>query len=215
MSSSRIPWIFVVWSLPAVAGTLQGVALAANVRWWAIVLMVLCGCALQITVKDWGLRFGRGREAAAVVLGGYGPAVLACGLQSDVWFDRRALILATPIAMWLAASVVVDGVRRARDTAGRGGRNLALTLGDAASRSLFLGLHTSAIIILGFATVADEIHWGMIVLPFAVFRIAAGAADAILSGVEFERSVQETWDIAVKAYLVGSLWVVGWTLAPP
>ena len=64
MSSSRIPWIFVVWSLPAVAGTLQGVALAANVRWWAVVLMVVGGCALQLMIKDWGLRFGRGREAA-------------------------------------------------------------------------------------------------------------------------------------------------------
>jgi 1,4-dihydroxy-2-naphthoate octaprenyltransferase len=94
-----------------------------------------------------------------------------------------------------------------------GARNLALRLGDAAARSLFLGLHTSALIIIGFAIVANEVHWGMIVLPFAVFRIAAGAADAILSGVEFERSVEESWEIALKAYVVGAVWVVGWSYA--
>jgi hypothetical protein len=54
----------------------------------------------------------------------------------------------------------------------------------------------------------------MIVLPLAVFRLAAGAADAILSGAEFERSVEETREIALKAYLVGAVWVAGWSYAP-
>lgn len=70
-------------------------------------------------------------------------------------------------------------------------------------------MHTSALIILGFAIVADQVHWGMIVLPFAVFRVAASAADAILSGIEFERSVEEAWEISFKAYVVGTIWVAG------
>jgi len=213
MSTSRVPLVFIAWSLPALAGTLQGIALAGGIRWWAAALGLIPGWILQQAIKDSGERFGVWRELAAVVLGGYGPALLACGLQSGVWLDRRTLILATPIAMWLAAAVLVDGVRHARALSASGARNLALRLGDAAARSLFLGLHTSALIIIGFAIVANEVHWGMIVLPFAVFRIAAGAADAILSGVEFERSVEESWEIALKAYVVGAVWVVGWSYA--
>ncbi len=213
MSTSRVPLVFIAWSLPALAGTLQGIALAGGIRWWAAALVLIPGWVLQRAIKDSGERFGVWRELAAVLLGGYGPALLACGLQSGDWLDRRTLILATPIAMWLAAAVLVDGVRRARALSAIGARNLALRLGDAAARSLFLGLHTSALIIIGFAIVANEVHWGMIVLPFAAFRIAAGAADAILSGVEFERSVEETWEIALKAYVVGAVWVVGWSYA--
>jgi hypothetical protein len=213
MSTSRVPLVFIAWSLPALAGTLQGIALAGGIRWWAAALGLIPGWILQQAIKDSGERFGVWREFAAVVLGGYGPALLACGLQSGVWLDRRTLILATPIAVWFAAAVLVDGVRHARALSASGARNLALRLGDAAARSLFLGLHTSALIIIGFAIVANEVHWGMIVLPFAVFRIAAGAADAILSGVEFERSVEESWEIALKAYVVGAVWVVGWSYA--
>ena len=215
MSGSRIPWIFIVWSLPALAGAVQGSALSGGLRWWALILALFPGLALQSSITDFGERFGSWREPAAVALGGYVPALLACGLQSGVWADRRALILATPIAMWLTAAMLVDGVRRARALSATGGRNLAARLGDGAARSLYLGLHTSALIILGFAVVADEVHWGMIVLPFAVFRIAASAADAILSGIEFERSVEETWEISLKAYLVGAVWVVGWSVAGP
>lgn len=214
MSTSRVPLVFIGWFLPALAGTLQGVALAGGIRWWAAAIVLIAGWLLPWAFKDFGERLGAWRELAAVVLGGYGPALLACGLQSGNWFDRRTLILATPIAMWLAAAVLVDGVRRARALSASGTRNLASRIGDAAARSVFLGLHTSALIIIGFAIVADEVHWGMIVLPFAVFRIAAGAADAILSGVEFERSVEETWEIALKAYVVGAAWVVGWSYAP-
>ncbi len=205
--------IFIAWFLPTLAGTLQGIALAGGIRWWAAALVLIPGWVLQRAIKDSGERFGVWRELAAVLLGGYGPALLACGLQSGDWFDRRTLILATPIAMWFAAAVLVDGVRRARALSALGARNLPSRLGDAAARSLFLGLHTSALIIIGFAIVANEVHWGMIVLPFAVFRIAAGAADAILSGIEFERSVEETWEIALKAYVVGAVWVVGWSYA--
>ena len=215
MSVGRVPWILIVWSLPALAGAVQGSMYSGAMRWSALILALIPGGILQVLVKDLGERLGSWREPAAIALGGFVPALLACGLQSGVWADRRALILATPIAMWLTAAVLVDGVRRARAVSATGGRNLATRLGDGPARSLYLGLHTSALIILGFAVVADEVHWGMIVLPFAVFRIAAGAADAILSGIEFERSVEETWEISLKAYLVGAVWVVGWSVAGP
>jgi 1,4-dihydroxy-2-naphthoate octaprenyltransferase len=215
MSGSRVPWILIVWSLPALAGAVQGSAVSGGLQWWALVLALVPGGVLQVLIKDFGMRMGSWREPAAVAIGGYVPALLACGLQCGVWTDRRALILATPIAMWLSAAVLVDGVRRARAVTASGGRNLASRLGDSAARSLYLGLHTSALIIIGFAIVANEVHWGMIVLPFAVFRIAASAADAVLSGVEFERSVEETWEISLKAYLVGAVWVVGWSVASP
>jgi 1,4-dihydroxy-2-naphthoate octaprenyltransferase len=200
--------------LPALVGTLQGICLAGGIRWWAAAIVLLPGWALQRAIKDLGERFGVWRELTAVLLGGYGPALLACGLQSGDWFDRRTLILATPIAIWFTAAVLVDGVHRARVLSSSGAHNLPSRIGDAAARSLFLGLHTSALIIIGFAIVADEVRWGMIVLPLAVFRLAAGAADAILSGAEFERSVEETREIALKAYLVGAVWVAGWSYAP-
>jgi 1,4-dihydroxy-2-naphthoate octaprenyltransferase len=197
------------------AGAIQGSTLSGGFRWWPLLLVLVPGAVLQAIIKEFGRRLGSWRELAAVAIGGYVPALLACGLESGVWIDRRTLIVTTPIAMWLAAAILVDGVRGAREVTASGGRNLASRLGDGAARSLYLGLHTSALIIIGFAIVANEVHWGMVVLPFAVFRIAAGAADAVLSGVEFERSVEETWEISLKAYLVGAVWVVGWSVAGP
>lgn len=209
-----MPWLAIIWSLPVLAGTAQGAALAGGLNGWAFGIALIPGPALQYFVKDFGERLGTWREFATVMVGGYLPALFACGLQSGAWLDRRTLILATPIAMWLTAAVLVDGVRRARTINTAGHSNLASHMGDTAARSTYLGLHTSALIILGFAIVADQVHWGMIVLPFAVFRIAASAADAILSGIEFERSVEEAWEISFKAYVVGAVWVAGWSVAP-
>lgn len=134
MSTKRVPWLAIIWVLPALAGAAQGAALAGGIRWWALLAALIPSWLLQSTPKDYGERIGSWRELAAVTIGGYVPALLACGLQSGVWLDRRTLILATPIAMWLAAAVLVDGVRRARAVRAGGGSNLASRLGDAGAR---------------------------------------------------------------------------------
>ena len=85
---------------------------------------------------------------------------------------------------------------------------LSVRLVDSSSSSsatLYRVSNTLALVALGVPVVAGEVHWGIVVLPFALFRIAMNAASKIHGARAVTRRIQ--W--------IGGVWVAGWASVLP
>lgn len=75
-----------------------------------------------------------------------------------------------------------------------------VALPSSSSAALYRAANTLALVALGVPVVAGEVHWGVVVLPFALFRIAIDAA----SKIEGARAVTQ------RIQWFGGAWVAGW-----
>ena len=85
---------------------------------------------------------------------------------------------------------------------------LSVRLVDSSSSSsatLYRVSNTLALVALGVPVVAGEVHWGIVVLPFALFRIAMNAASKIHGARAVTQRIQ--W--------IGGVWVGGWASVLP
>lgn len=71
---------------------------------------------------------------------------------------------------------------------------------SSSSATLYRAANTLALVSLGVPVVAGEVHWGIVVLPFALFRIAMNA----LSKIDGARAVTQ------RIQWFGGAWVAGW-----
>jgi len=110
--------------------------------------------------------------------------------------DPLVWCLAIPFAMWSGAVRLVEAPR-------------------AESRTLFRVANTLPLIALAAPVISGEIHWGIVILPFAVFRVAASTADMIRPGKAYADSLAEARDVARRIQWVGSAWVAAWAGVSP
>jgi hypothetical protein len=75
-----------------------------------------------------------------------------------------------------------------------------VALPSSSAAALYRAANTLALVALGVPVVAGEVHWGVVVLPFALFRIAMDAA----SKIEGARAVTQ------RIQWFGGAWVAGW-----
>ncbi len=66
--------------------------------------------------------------------------------------------------------------------------------------TIYRAANTLALVALAVPVVAGEVHWGIVVLPFALFRIAMNAASHLAGARAVTRRIQ--W--------FGGAWVAGW-----
>jgi len=128
------------------------------------------------------------------LLAGAAPVLLAALVVTPGEATLRDPVLwciAIPFAMWCAAA-------RMLETPG------------LQTRSLFLLANTAAVAALLVPVIGGRIHWGIVILPFAVFRIAAGAGEKIRRGADDAAGLEEARAIAVRARWIGGAWIAGW-----
>lgn len=70
----------------------------------------------------------------------------------------------------------------------------------ARSATIYRLANTLVLLSLGVPVVAGAVHWGIVVLPFALFRIAMNAASKI----------DEARAITQRIQWIGGAWVAGW-----
>ncbi|MGA1376351.1 MAG: hypothetical protein ACO32H_07220 [Steroidobacteraceae bacterium] len=68
------------------------------------------------------------------------------------------------------------------------------------SATLFRIANTLVLLALGVPVVTGELHWGIVILPFALFRIAVNAASKI----------SEARAVIQRIQWFGGAWVAGW-----
>ncbi|MBU6378451.1 MAG: hypothetical protein KJS95_07940 [Gammaproteobacteria bacterium] len=185
-------------ALPAFAGLAHGwrqlpAAPEVSALWPGISALVLCLLVLAVLsprVKNMSL--------AALLLGAAPMFAAAFVMQPGVSTLRDPMLwcLAVPFAMWCGALRLVEAP-------------------GAEARSMFRLANTLPLIALAVPAVGGEVHWGIVILPFAVFRVASSTADMIRPGKEYAVSLAEAQDVARRIQWVGGAWVAGWAGVTP
>ena len=164
-----------------------------NSIWWLLPCIALFSATLWSPIA----RVLRDANVAALLLGFAPVMVAAYALQSTAMTLQDPVLwsVATPFAMWCAAVRFLE----------RPG---------AQTRSALLLTNTVAAAALLVPIVGGRIHWGIIILPFAVFRIAASTADKIRVNFagqsEDPAALAEARAIAGRIQWIGGAWVAGW-----
>lgn len=208
-----------------------GIMSAAGMARWGIALLVLAAAlgGLLFAMKGFGvILFGlagitlgvlysapparlsaRGLGEAAVALAfGLLPVLGSAWLQSAA-LDPATLLLALPVALWVANILLVNEIPDIAADGATGKRTLAVRLGPAGTRRLYLGLNGAAAAGVMAAVLAGLLPpasiAGLLVLgPAAVLAargLAAGAPSSTLIP-----SIKLT--LAIHA--AGTLWLTGW-----
>lgn len=163
-------------------------------------LGLLAGLLLVVSIFGKGLRDA---TLAALLLGALPVIVSALTLQpkESTLYDPVLWCIATPFAMWCLCHRLLERP-------------------SAQARMVFLLANTAAVAVLVIPVIGGRIHWGIVVLPFAVFRVATNAADKIrvdeeLLSDRFASDMKEAREIATRIQWIGGAWVAGWAGVMP
>ncbi len=183
--------------LPVIAGAAYVLGRAETANLLSMRWLLPCISLFAIALWPPAGRLLRDANVATLLLG-FAPVILtAYALQpaERTLLDPVLWCLATPFAMWCASVRLL----------GRPGPQ---------TRPAFLLTNTVAAAALLVPIVGGQIHWGIVILPFAVFRIASSTADKLrvnFSGAAKDATtLAEARAIAGRIQWIGGAWVAGW-----
>jgi 1,4-dihydroxy-2-naphthoate octaprenyltransferase len=143
-------------------------------------------------------------EAAVAIAFGVLPVVGAAWLQSGI-VDPAAIAIGGPVALWVAAILLVNEVPDIRADAAAGKNTLVVRWGVAATRRLYLGLQLAAIAIFVGSGVAGLIPWWAALAAFALLPLALSAARSICDVGEDRHRLTAAIEKTLKLHTLGSL----------
>jgi hypothetical protein len=158
------------------------------------------GALICLLILALGSVAGRVRDmSTAAILLGAAPVVagsLALQPGAATLSDPVLWCLAIPFAMWCGSVRVVASPR-------------------PDSRNVYRIANTLPMVALAIPVIQGEVHWGIVVLPFAVFRIASSTADKVRPGKAHAVGLAEAHEITRRTQWIGGAWVAAWAGVGP
>lgn len=136
------------------------------------------------------------------------PVAGAAWLQSGV-IDQAAIVFSLPVSVWVTAILLINEVPDISADGANGKRTLPVRLGLDATAALYLGLHVSAAVAVGWLTWSGELPLVAPLVPIALLVLAARAARAIRSGVEDRPALTRGIEATLGIHTIGCLWLTG------
>lgn len=136
------------------------------------------------------------------------PVAGAAWLQSGV-IDQAAIVFSLPVSVWVTAILLINEVPDISADGANGKRTLPVRLGLDATAVLYLGLHVSAAVAVGWLTWSGELPLVAPLVPIALLVLAARAARAIRSGVEDRPALTRGIEATLGIHTIGCLWLTG------
>jgi hypothetical protein len=203
-ASSRARLVdFAEVALPTIAGAAYGWQQLAAAEGGAVhaafatllPTLLPAALALLLAVLLLGSVVGRLRDpTSSALIGGAVPVVIGClsvTPADSVLRDPALWCLAVPFAMWCGAVRLLNAP-------------------GSQTRTLYRLINTLPLLTLAVPVIVGELHWGIVILPFAVFRIAAKAADQLLP-VDIEPAVlSDLCAMSRRTQWIGGAWVAAW-----
>jgi 1,4-dihydroxy-2-naphthoate octaprenyltransferase len=198
-----------VWGM-----TLLSVAtvLGAVLTWLqgpAILLFGAAGTALGVlySMPRWQLSaHGLGETAVAVAFGLL-PVTGAAWLQSGI-FDAASVVMSIPVALWVAAILLINEVPDIRADAGAGKHTLVVRLGIATTRHVYLSLQLAAIVAFLTIGALGFVPWWMSSLALLLLPRVLKAARSICDVREDRRRLTSAIEATLAVHMWGSLLLV-------
>jgi 1,4-dihydroxy-2-naphthoate octaprenyltransferase len=146
---------------------------------------------------------GLGETAVAAAFGVL-PVVGAAWLQSGV-VDGAAIAISIPIALWVAAILLVNEVPDIRADAAAGKNTLVVRWGIAATRRLYLTLQVAAIVAFLSAGAFGLIPWWVSLASLALLPPALAAGRSICDVRDDRGRLTKAIERTLKLHMLGSL----------
>lgn len=178
-------------ALPLIAGALLVVARGGRVGLFEGAVLIGAGivfAALGRFAKEhflWAMLVAAAAVFAGFAVGGGIPRVLADPLLWSVAFAYGAY--AANVALAIRPPVHAPMVFRV--------------------------LNTMVLVVLVVPVVAGQVHWAIVILPFAVFRIAMTRADELARSDVIDR--EPVLDLSRKIYWISGGWIAAWISVLP
>ena len=149
---------------------------------------------------------GLGETAVALAFGVL-PVVGAAWLQSGV-IGTASFVIAIPVALWVAAILLVNEVPDIRADAAAAKRTLVVRLGVVATRRIYAGLQLAAIAVFLACGAVGYIHWWMALPALLLLPMALGAARSICDVRDDRARLTKAIETTLALHLIGSILLV-------
>lgn len=198
-------------SLLALAA-LAGLALIA-LKGPVVLYFGLAGIALGVLYSLGPVRLaslGIGETAVAI---GFGivPVAGAAWLQGAA-LDLNVLIFSVPIAMWVAAILLINEVPDIAADGATGKRTLPVRLGLRGTAFLYLVLHVTAAAFTGWLVFRGGLPLLAPVMPILLLILAFRAGLAIQRGIGDRQGMTRAIESTLAIHTVGSVWLLACVL---
>jgi 1,4-dihydroxy-2-naphthoate octaprenyltransferase len=206
LSQSRMTTLGI--SLLLVA-TLAGVGLLVE-RGPLILLFGAIGIALCVLYSLGPVKLatlGLGELAVGIGLGVL-PVVGAAWLQGAA-IDSMLLLFSIPVAIWVAAILLINEVPDIEADAASGKNTLPVRLGLAGTALLYLVIHVAAAVVVLLLTVLGSLPLLAPVVPVGLLLLAIRASKGIRTGVAQRATMTQAIESTLAIHTVGCLWLTG------
>lgn len=150
---------------------------------------------------------GRGWGELTIALAfGVLPVTGAAWLQSGV-VDLGTLLVSLPVALWVAAIIVINEVPDAAADAAAGKRTLPVRLGTTGTRRLYLSLQLAALAALASAVAARLLVAPALLAVPVLGAVAIGAGHALASGTGDRAALRRAIERTLAIHALGCLWL--------
>jgi 1,4-dihydroxy-2-naphthoate octaprenyltransferase len=149
---------------------------------------------------------GLGETAVALAFGVL-PVVGAAWLQSGV-ISTGSFAISIPVALWVAAILLINEVPDIRADAAAGKRTLVVRLGVVATRRIYGGLQLAAIATFLACGALGFFHWWITLPSLLLLPQAIGAARSICDVSEDRPRLTRAIETTLKLHLSGSFLLV-------
>jgi 1,4-dihydroxy-2-naphthoate octaprenyltransferase len=199
-------WGIVLLAAAIALGTILIVLKGAAVLWFGLAGIALGTLYSMPPVQLSAHGFG---EAAVALAFGALPVTGAAWLQSGI-VDTDVLLVSVPISLWVAAILLINEVPDINADASVGKRTLAVRLGAGGTQKLYLVIHAFALLAIGLAIANGLLPVLAILLPSALFLIAARVGRGIRRGREQPETFPRAIELTLAIHMLGCLWLAGW-----
>lgn len=196
------------WGMTLLAvAMLPGLLLAAHVG-AAVLGFGLAGVLLGLLYSLPPARLaGRGLGEITIALAfGVLPVAGAAWLQSGV-LDMETLLVSLPVALWVAAIIVVNEMPDAAADAAAGKRTLAVRLGATGTRRLYLSVQLGALAAIAAAVAARLLGAPALLALPVLGALVIGAGRALAPGAGDRAAVRRAIERTLAVHALGCLWL--------
>jgi 1,4-dihydroxy-2-naphthoate octaprenyltransferase len=190
-----------------VAASLAGVWLilreGTGILWFGLAGLLLAIAYSLGPLRLSGLGLG---EAAVGIAFGILPVTGAAWVQSGV-VDGQAVLYSLPVAIWVAAILLINEVPDIEADAASGKRTLPVRLGLGGTAILYLSMNGIAAADVIWLTVQGALPLLSPLVPVGLLALAAKSAGAIRRGVADRPDMTRAIEATLGIHTIGSLWL--------
>lgn len=174
------------------------------ILWFGLIGLLL---AIAYSLGPWRLSaLGLGESAIGIAFGVL-PVAGAAWVQTGI-VDLDVVLFSLPVAIWVAAILLINEVPDIEADAASGKRTLPVRLGLDATAVLYVMINVIALAVIGWQTIQGVLPLLSPVVPAGLLLLALKSAAAVRRGVADRPAMTKTIEATLGIHTIGCVWLV-------